>query len=188
MHEHKQSPDIAEQTDLVQSLKTEPIVDRESGIQLVPFDGSHVEVEMYEKWFNDPEVCRYLHPNTPYTDNSEQRGTVKEFIRYMTTHPAFAYYRIIHPLYGFIGHQSAAVINIEERSCYIGYVIGEKQCWGKGIGSVVTRMLLDRLKEVGMRKVKANAHIENVASIKILTKYFGEGKVDGESIEFQLDL
>src|SRR5438067_13116984 len=90
---------------VIRKLKTEAITDNHiTGITLVPFDGS--EAGSYEKWLSDPDVIKYLYPNIPFTTDPERKVSPQEFVRYMRDNPRFAFFRIQHPQYGFIGHAS----------------------------------------------------------------------------------
>ncbi|MFH0973094.1 MAG: GNAT family N-acetyltransferase [Patescibacteria group bacterium] len=167
---------------VIQKLKSEVVRDNQTGITLTPFNGS--EVDKYKEWFSDPEVLKFLHPNTPFTKDPSKKVSVEEFIRYICEDPGSAYFRIEHPTYGFVGHISLSSINLNNMSFSEAYVIGEKQHWGKGIMTTVDTMILNRAKGLGFKTAKAIAISDNTASIKILTKQFGEGIREGNHINF----
>lgn len=167
---------------VIQKLKSEVVRDNQTGITLTPFNGS--EVDKYKKWFSDPEVLKFLHLNTPFTKDQSKKVSVEEFIKYICDDPGSAYFRIEHPEYGFIGHTSLSAINLGDMSFSLAGIIGEKQYWRKSIGTVVEKMISKRAKELGFRTVKAVAFPTNEASIKILTKRFGRGKVEGNLVNF----
>jgi RimJ/RimL family protein N-acetyltransferase len=144
-------------------LKNEPIVDEDSGIVLFPFDGG--EAPWYEVWFKDPKVTKYL--SISISSN--------EFVSRVTQNPRCAYYRIIHPLYGFIGHGSLKEIDMQQMTCERSIVIGETAYWNKGIGTRVGEMLIRRATELGFQRMRAEAHQDNIASVRNLTKQFGPG-------------
>ena len=62
---------------VIQKLKGEVVRDNQTGITLSPFDGT--EIDQYKKWFSDPDVLRFLHPNTPFTTNRNVKVPVEEF-------------------------------------------------------------------------------------------------------------
>ncbi|QQS44679.1 GNAT family N-acetyltransferase [Candidatus Roizmanbacteria bacterium] len=171
---------------LIKQLKSEPVIDTVTGISLVPFDGT--EAPEHEKWFSDQDVTRYLHPNTPFTTDPNQRVSAKEFVDYMTASPEFAFFRIIHPRHGFIGHVSMNGINLDEMSFERAITIGEKQYWGQGIGSAVGSIILNHAKELGFRVARASTKVDNTASLRNLTRQYGPGKPNGDYIDFELDL
>lgn len=171
---------------LIQKLKGEVVRDNQTGITLTPFDGT--EAEQYKKWFSDPEVLKFLHPNTPFTTDPDNKVSIEEFIKFVCDDPGIAYFRIEHPAYGFIGHISLSAINLNDMSFSEGFVLGEKEYWGKGIMTTVDQMILGRAKNLGFKTAKAIAILDNTASIKILTKQFGEGIKDGNHINFRKSL
>ncbi len=171
---------------VIQKLKTIAVWDEVSGIQLVPFNGT--EVAEHEKWFADLEVFRYLATNTPYTVDRNTKVAVSEFIRYTVESPMFAFFRIEHPQYGFIGHVSMNGIALDDMIFERAITIGEKQYWRQGIASTVGNMILKHAKELGFKKVMASTSEKNEGSKKNLTNQFGEGTVQAGRVRFELDL
>jgi RimJ/RimL family protein N-acetyltransferase len=166
-------------------LKNVPI-DSRSGITLVPFDGS--EVGLYEKWFSDPDVLRYLHPNTPFTTDSQVRVPVPEFVNYVVESNTDAYFRIEHPEFGSLGHSSMTGIDLNSMSFRRGCVIGEKQHWGKGIGTFVGKMLLAHAENLGFQLVRAGTNANNVASLKNLRRHMDQDGMTPTSALFKKEL
>lgn len=68
----------------------------------MPFDGSNNEVSLYQRWFADPSVRRYLHPNTPFVGDPSICVDIASWIAHLVRDNRFAYFRIEHPMYGFI--------------------------------------------------------------------------------------
>ena len=158
------SADKIANNEIISRLKSEEVVDQ-SGIKLVPFDGS--EVSMYEQWFSDPDVIKYLTNKKP----------PQEFVDDAVQNPNKAYFRIEHPDYGFIGHVGMKKINLVQMSFCRSMVIGRKDLWNQGIGGKVGRMLNDHVKYLGFRRVRALSYVANTASIKNLTNQMGEGTI-----------
>lgn len=175
---------------LIKKLKSESVFDPLSKITLAPFDGS--EVEAHKKWFSDPQVRRFLDPKTPYiTDpvtGEKKTVSVEEFIDYIVHDLSFAWYRIEHPHYGFIGHACMNGINMEEISFERAITIGEKEYWNQGIARNVGRILLDHARKVGFRKAYASTHVGNSASVTNLSHQFGTGRLEGDHLYFELSL
>jgi RimJ/RimL family protein N-acetyltransferase len=165
---------------LLQALKT-TTVDSDSGIRLVPFDGS--EIKSYSRWFDrdfHSEEMKYQHEKTPYTTDPSLQVPIPEFVDFMIKSPHHVMFRIEHPQYGFVGHVSISGIDYGQMSCWLGYHIGDKEMWGKGIGTQAVGLILDYLKDKDFRAVYSWSHPDNRASVKILEKFF-------ESIGFTED-
>ena len=57
------------------------------------------------------------------------------------------------------------------RIAHIGYLIGEVEYWGKGIGTELVKLLLEYgFKELNLHKVVVDVVVPNVSSIRCLEK------------------
>ncbi|MCB9802008.1 MAG: GNAT family N-acetyltransferase [Pseudomonadales bacterium] len=124
---------------------------------------------------------RYLHPNTPFVGDPSICVDIASWIAHLVRDNRFAYFRIEHPMYGFIGHSAMNDISLEDMSFSRACVIGESSCWNKGIGGQVGEMLLDHAKMLGFKTVTASAHKDNIASVKNLRKQFDREEEKGMS-------
>jgi len=168
---------------LTRLLKKTTVIDKVSSVRLVPFDGS--ESEKYEEWFDrskHAEEMKYQHKNTPYTTNPRNKVGIPEFIDFMARSPHNVMYKIVHPEYGFVGHVSLNGINYKDMSCWLGYHIGSKEMWGKGIGKNAVKEILAYLKKTGFKTVYSWSDSSNMASIKILNHFFEETGTDRSGI------
>src|SRR6266542_1001029 len=95
---------------------------------------------LYEKWINDFEVIRTLGaPMRPATHEAEEAwyaGATSQGER----HVSFTVYERapMRP----IGNTGLGEIDHRQRTATFGILIGEKDCWGKGYGTEVTRLML----------------------------------------------
>jgi len=65
-----------------------------------------------------------------------------------------------------VGYCTIEHINLADNNCEVGILTGEKDYWHQGIGSAVIRQFLKRaFTELGMHRVEAVIHADNVASI-----------------------
>lgn len=88
-------------------------------------------VENYLKWFNDPEVTKYLAVYFPvnsfcerqYIENASRAGDQVPFDIFLVENDRH------------IGNAALVQIDWVNRKCMFGIAIGEKDCWGKGYGS-----------------------------------------------------
>lgn len=134
-------------------------------VRLVPPDKTkHYDNAL--RWFNDPEVVRFLLNVTGVTPGSESEW----FDRVQKRDHDFAW-AIIDPDGRHIGFTGIHGINWRLRLGTTGTVIGEKDAWGKGYGSdsmrVRTRFAFETL---GLHRLQSEARIDNVASQRALEK------------------
>ncbi|MBR9899344.1 MAG: GNAT family N-acetyltransferase [Rhodospirillales bacterium] len=122
--------------------------------------------ETWVRWLNDPKVTQY----------SKQRLKTHT----LDSQSAFLSQRLLDEsrvvylafLYGtHIGTGEILYIrNSDEGACAeVSYMIGERCCWGKGIGRQLVNLLCkEAFKNKNIRKVQAGAHRENIGSHKVL--------------------
>lgn len=117
------------------------------------------ELSAIAKWRSDGDVNRYIRRGY------KTLGEIRQWYR--------AYFSVeANRLLGIlvdgqlIGYCSIEHINLDDKKCEVGILIGEKAYWHKGIGSAVVRELLKRaFTELSMHRVEAVIHADNVASI-----------------------
>lgn len=88
-------------------------------------------LEDYLRWFNDPEVRTGLFSTTP----TDATG-IEKWLKSLEGNPT-KFYQFISVDRQAIGHIGLNDIDHATESAEVGLVIGEKQFWGKGIGSRV---------------------------------------------------
>ncbi len=120
----------------------------------------------YLRWFNDKDVRKYLLPDTPKTKKKITNWIIK------TIEDNTCYYfsifltdQKIH-----IGHIGVKKINQVKKQAEIGIVIGERQYWRKGIGTIAFLKLLEKIKNLKLKKIFAKIDKSNIASIKFFSK------------------
>jgi RimJ/RimL family protein N-acetyltransferase len=61
------------------------------------------------------------------------------------------------------------LIRIDRASgtAYFGVVIGEKDCWGRGVGGETLRLMLERAAALGLRKVLLEVAADNPRAIEL---------------------
>ncbi len=125
------------------------------------------------KWRNDHEVNQFLRPGL---------RTVEEVQEWYETY----FSREEHKLFALydndtlIGYCTLEHIDLQNRSCEIGIVIGEKQYWKKGIGSAAVKTLTDMaFKAYNLHRVFAVIHDGNRASMNCFAQvgFHHEGRL-----------
>jgi len=134
-------------------------------IRLVPLD-REAHLENIVRWFNDPEVRKYLNHMLPISKEEEEKFF--DQIRDSETDFVFA---ILDEKRNYIGITGIHELNWQNRSARTGMLIGEKSAWGKGYGTDVvktrTRYIFEQL---GLNRIKSETFVENGAMVKVFEK------------------
>ena len=122
----------------------------------------------YASWFNDPLVCR---------DNRHgaKRYTVAEVKRYIRavahSDRDFVFAVRLKANKKHVGNISLNGISWANRSAEISILIGEKEVWGKGIGSEACQLLLNyAFKELDLHRVSMGMTTRNKPMRRIAKK------------------
>jgi len=96
--------------------------------------------ERYLGWLNDPEVTRYLETGTfPSTIHD-----LEDFYANVTGSKQQVIFAIVDATSDqHIGNIKLGPIHWIHRSATLGILIGDKKCWGKGIGLEATRLAVE---------------------------------------------
>lgn len=131
--------------------------------------------ERYLGWLRDPDVNRFL--ETRWTDQTPE--TIRQFVTEMRSSPDNYLFAIVHIESGkHVGNIKVGAINRVHKHCEVGYFIGDREMWGKGIATeairLATHFAFDRL---GMHRAQAVVDVDNPASAKALERvgYAKEG-------------
>ena len=120
------------------------------------------------KWFNDPDVTAYM--NKGQIKNTIQKQL--EFYKKVAESKNDLVFAICNRKNGqHIGTIGLHDINLKKESAQFGIVIGEKNFWGKGIGSVAWRMMINYgFSDLRLTIIDTTIFAKNIASIKIAKK------------------
>lgn len=124
--------------------------------------------QQYLSWMNDREVNRYL-------ESRFQRWTVKKLKEYLrvvnkSNNNVFLAIFLKHD-HKHIGNVKIGPIDYSHKSAYVGLIIGEKGCWGRGFGTEVLRLVTNfAFGALDLRKLSAGIYSNNVGSIKAFQK------------------
>lgn len=118
----------------------------------------------YHRWMNDPEVTKYL--ETRFSPNSKE--SLRSFVESKAGDRDNLFLAIV--LKGqdrHVGNIKLGPINWIHRSGDIGIIVGEKDCWGKGIASEAIALLSRYAFDVlNLSKLTAGCYDGNVGSMK----------------------
>jgi RimJ/RimL family protein N-acetyltransferase len=119
------------------------------------------------RWINDPEVRRFLTPHFPITLESEEEW-VKSLSKQNDKEVLLA---IETPEGEHIGSMGLHRINWIDRTSTTGALIGNKEYWGKGLGTEAKMLLLHyAFNTLNLRKICSQALVFNERSISYSKK------------------
>lgn len=123
----------------------------------------------YLSWLSDPEINRYLEIRfTPV----KSTGELISFVQSVNAGADSLLLGIfLKEGQRHIGNIKLGPIQSDHRRAEIGFLIGEKDCWGQGYASdaiaALSRYGFDRL---GLEKITSGCYASNVGSAKALLK------------------
>ena len=123
----------------------------------------------YLSWVQNPEVTQYLEVRHAPPRSS---AALLEFVDKMNADPHNLLVGIfIKDVDKHIGCVKLGPINAEHKRADIGFLIGEKSCWGQGYASEAIVALAEyALVRLGLEKLMAGCYEQNVGSAKALLK------------------
>lgn len=121
----------------------------------------------YVRWMNDPEINQYLESRF-YTQTKE---STKAFIRSVTNDSNYQFGIFVNETGKHIGNIKIGSINLYHKFADIGFLIGEKEYWGKGIATEAIKLATDfAFNTLGLHKLWGGAYAPNIGSIKAFIK------------------
>jgi RimJ/RimL family protein N-acetyltransferase len=136
-------------------------------------------IESYLKWFNDPEITRYLSMFRPFTRMMEE-----DWIENLKNRDDTIVFAIILPdennVEKLIGNCGLHAIDWKNRVAEVGITIGEKEYQSKGYGTEAMEMLLDYgFKTVNLNRIQLRVYEFNNRAINSYNKigFVKEGRM-----------
>ena len=135
-------------------------------IDLLPLNSDHVE--LYSKWENNPKVRKYARTEIPIT--------VDESKKYLEQGKSKIRTRIMFEIWHKKDEKPIGFCEFDDifwsyRIAHIGYLIGEVEYWGKGIGTELVKLLLEYgFKELNLHKITVDVVVPNLSSIRCIEK------------------
>jgi ribosomal-protein-alanine N-acetyltransferase len=138
---------------------------RGQGIELRLFGEQHIN-EQYLGWLNDPEVVRYSNQRLRRHDDASSRvylqsfqGGGNLFLAVCLSHSG-----------KFVGTMTA-YFSVPHETADMGILIGDRSCWGQGVGKDAWSTLMSLLLESGkVRKVTGGTLRCNVGMVNVMSK------------------
>ena len=139
--------------------------------------GSKLDLKKWVNWINDPII-------TQFSEQRLKKHTLisqKKFIKQKLKSKNSILYKIYHNK-NFIGILEIGLINHYHKNCELMYMIGEKDLWGKGLGTKVIQHGIDIAKKLNIKKIFAGTYKKNIGSQKVLLK--NKFKIEGKQKNF----
>ena len=120
----------------------------------------------YVGWLNDIHVNSYL--ESRFIKHTKK--TVKQFVELQLESCSVIFYGIWSKEGVHIGNIKIGPIDKYHLTADIGFLIGDREYWGKGIASEAIQMMCNLAFSFGIKKITAGSYENNLGSIKALEK------------------
>ncbi len=125
------------------------------------------DIDLWMNWVNDPEVTAQLILDPPFTREDEEDFFEMAITDLTQIVLSVDDKKTKKP----IGITHLQTFPLNPFSAEFGILIGEKEFWGRGIGTEITRQMEKiAFQDLGLRKIVARVFAENTASQKIFRK------------------
>jgi RimJ/RimL family protein N-acetyltransferase len=122
------------------------------------------DIEHWLKWYNDPDILKYLSPNLMYGVNREKEEEYYNSIRHFPNNKIYAIETHDGKVVGNIGLHN---INHEWSNAEVSIIIGEKEYWGKGYAADAIRVLIKfAFDRVNLHRVYLHVSEDNKGGIR----------------------
>lgn len=135
---------------------------RSSRLRLETLDPDNLSGS-YLSWLHDPEVTRFLEVrHAPSRDMAE----LEEFVRQLNTSPRDILLGVFDQTSNLhLGNVKLGPVDFFNRRAVIGLLIGEKDQWGRGLGSeIISRVFDFAVEEYDVTRVEAGCYSSNLGS------------------------
>jgi len=141
------------------------------GITLLPF--SKKDIDLYAKWYDKEHVGRWLGGDTEkeawleelHNKDSKYDWLIHYIVLYNGVKIGYCHY---YDCFFVNDYHRFSNITKAEYSYGIGYLIGEEEYLGIGLGKAIVKQLEEMIITIGGKEIYADPIPENIASIKTL--------------------
>jgi RimJ/RimL family protein N-acetyltransferase len=120
------------------------------------------------RWENDGAI-RHLHVYSPDRESYERLASEADLLR---KHRSEARYWLVHADGEPVGEVSCHLDPPHlhepvEGTAWLGVVIGESSCWGKGIGRAAMQFVEERARSAGARRIEIGVFAYNERAVRL---------------------
>ncbi len=124
------------------------------------------DLSKYVGWLRDKEVTRYLSQDNPNLTLKKEKEWYEK-TKKAKNEVVFGIYALDKGKKILVGSASFLKIDNDNRNAEFGIAIGDKDYWGKGIGTETTKLIIDfGFKILGLNSVYLVVNINNKAGQK----------------------
>lgn len=134
------------------------------------------DIEVFYKWYNDPEVNYWSSGSWPLNTLLSREDIKSQYFEDLDEH-RYAILNLNEEIIGTIGFRE---VNIPARSATVFIVIGEKEYWGQGYGADALKTFLQFLfQQWNFHRISLDTWDANIRAIKSFQKlgFICEGKL-----------
>ena len=138
----------------------------------------------YCQWLNDPQVNQYLETKVATITG------LKKYIKAKNKDPNCLFLGIFSKKNNqHIGNIKLEPLDFKKKKAFLGVLIGDKNYWGKGIGTEATKLIVDYcFYKLNLNKAEAAMIAENIGSFKIHEKLgFKVDKIENNIISMSVN-
>ena len=122
--------------------------------------------ETYVSWLKDPEVTKFLQ------SRDQSLKELSAYVAHRECDPNVRFWAIVsNETSAHIGNVKLEPIDWSAKSAVFGMLLGDRAYWGRGIGSEVTRLVVEHAFEgLGLEKIELGVEKDNAAAIRVYEK------------------
>ena len=122
--------------------------------------------EKYCSWLNDPEVNKYLETRKATIED------LKNYIQQRVDDPNSLFWGVFDKdSNAHIGNVKLEPIDRQKKKAVFGILIGNKDYWGKGIGTEATRLVVDHaFNSMGLEEIELGVIADNKKAARVYEK------------------
>ena len=136
------------------------------------------DVSTFNKWLDKDYIYKWLCPSgeeyrAAWLDEVNNRNDKYNFMKHFIVNCndkkiGFCLYMDCYFEQDYIPKHYRITVDKKESVYEIGYLIGEEEYLGKGIGNIIVKKLEEKIIEIGGKEILADPNEENIISIKTL--------------------
>ncbi len=129
------------------------------------------DISLFLRWFNDPEVIRYLLSYLPITETMEEKFIEEAISGRDKTHVNFVIEAIENDKTKPIGATALTKIDHRSQTAELAIALGEIEYWGKEYGAEAARLIIEYgFNQLNLNRIESRVFGPNQRSLKLHQK------------------